>query len=127
MNNYVRGLLVAFALDLVCVAGTRSLAPVAVPATQVASADSLMQRLQENPVDAAAMEALARVYAAQGRPAEAIGPLARALQIDPRRRALWVVLDRALAASGRSKITDAELVRAAREFVEAVDMARHGC
>jgi cytochrome c-type biogenesis protein CcmH/NrfG len=42
-----------------------------------------------------------------------VGCLARAIQLDPYRRDLWVALDRAIARSGRATITDAELTRAA--------------
>jgi len=54
------------------------------------------------------------VCAEQETPDEAIGRLARAIQLDPHRRDLWVALDRAIAQSGRATITDAELTRAAR-------------
>lgn len=43
------------------------------------------------------------------------------------RRDVWVALDRALERSGRAKITDAELTRAALEFISAIEMWGHGC
>ncbi len=89
--------------------------------------DSLMQRLREESRDVDAMLAIARLYTEQGWADDAIGPLARALQLDPYRRDLWVALDRALARGGRAKITDAELTRAALEFVSAIEMQGHGC
>ncbi len=86
-----------------------------------------MQHLQERVDDVDAMLAVARIYTDHGWAGDAIGPLARALQFDPYRRDLWVALDRALKQSGRAKITDAELTRAAREFVQAIEMRGHGC
>jgi hypothetical protein len=89
--------------------------------------DSLMTHLQEVPGDVDAMLLLASVYTAQGWDDSAIGPLARAIQIDPGRRSLWVALDRAVEKSSRTKITDAELVRRANDFLEAVKMWGMGC
>lgn len=89
--------------------------------------DSLMMHLQESPDDVDAMLLLANVYTAQDWDDAAIGPLARALQLDPSRRSLWVALDRTVEKSGLVKITDAELVRRALAFVEAVGMWGHGC
>jgi cytochrome c-type biogenesis protein CcmH/NrfG len=89
--------------------------------------DSLMVHLQESPDDVDAMLLLANVYTAQGWDDSAIGPLARALELDPSRRSLWVALDRAVAKTGRAKITDAELVRRAIAFVETVKMWGMGC
>ena len=73
------------------------------------------------------MLAIAQLYTEHGWAGDAIGPLAGALRLDPYRRDLWVALDRALEQSGRAKITDAELVRAAREFALAIEMRGHGC
>lgn len=89
--------------------------------------DSLMLYLQNHPEDVDAMEKLARVYAEEGWYDAAIGPLARALQLDPERRSLWVALDRAVEQSGWAKITDAELVRRATLFVETFEAWGHGC
>src|SRR3989442_1230223 len=89
--------------------------------------DSLMERLQEQPTDVDAMAKLADVYASHGWYEAAIGPLARALQLDPTRRSLWSALDTAIAKSGRAKMTDEELTEKAAAFVEAVDMWGHGC
>jgi predicted Zn-dependent protease len=152
--NYWKGLLTAVVIDAALIAGCQFLAteppppsraqaivwPPAVPLSQYADSlsldqlsaldgqiDSLMMHLQERPGDVDAMLALARLYADHGWDDRAIGPLARALQLDPRRRSLWVALDHAVEKSGRVKITDAELVRAAQEFVETVDMWGHGC
>jgi len=147
--RYWKGLMIAAAVDLAWIAGHPS--PVG-PRVEVASAvvdlpadpaaasreldqltevgrvtDSLMSYLQDNPEDVTAMEAIARVYADNGWWDAAINPLARALQLDPARRSLWVLLDRAVEKSGRDKITDAELVRRAAAFTESVEMMGHGC
>ena len=89
--------------------------------------DSLMTYLQEHPSDVDAMAKLARVYAGNEWFDDAIGPLARALQLDPSRRALWSALDKAVDGAGLAKITDAELTRRAAAFVEAVEMWGNGC
>lgn len=141
--RYWTGLLIAVAFDAAMIAGPALRAPdhaMQTPAAAQAeslsfaelqqvdrSVDSLMQRLQEQPGDVSAMLAIARIYTEHGWAGDAIGPLARALQLDPYRRDLWVALDRALDKMGREKITDAELARAALEFVSAFEMLGHGC
>ena len=141
--RYWTGLLIAVAFDAAVIAGPGVLTPerpVQTPAVaQVESlsfaelqqvdrsVDSLMQHLQEGPGDVDAMLTLARIYTEHGWEGDAIGPLARALQLDPYRRDLWVVLDRALDEMGKDQITDAELARAALEFVAAFEMQGHGC
>lgn len=144
--TYWKGLLIAVVFDAGLVAGSRFLAteppppsrsqailwPAAAPVPEPEElldgrVDSLMAHLQEHPQDVAAMQRLARLYADVGWPDHAIGPLARALQLDARRWSLWVALDRALEQAGRAKITDAELARAAQEFVAWVEMWGHGC
>ena len=89
--------------------------------------DSLMTVLSESSQDVDAMERLAALYLEHGWSDQALGPLARALQLDPARRSLWVALDRAVEGSGLAKITDAELTRHALAFQESVDMYGHGC
>jgi len=86
----------------------------------IARVDSLMRYLREHPADANALEQLAAMYAANESYDAAIGPLARALQLAPTRRSLWVALDGALRQSGRGTITDAELTRRAVAFRAAV-------
>ncbi len=149
--TYWKGLLIAAAFDAGLIAGARFLATKPVPPSTSQAivwpvsppppappqlgdlkvldrrVDSLMLHLQEHPRDVAAMQRLARLYAEQGWHDQAIGPLARALQLAPHRRSLWVALDRALEQAGHAQITDAELARAAQQFVEAVDMWGHGC
>lgn len=89
----------------------------------VARVESLTQHLHNYPEDVAAMEDLAALYMTNGAYDAAIGPLARALQLDPHRRSLWVALDVAVIKSGRKMITDAELTRRAQLFA-AVFAAR---
>jgi cytochrome c-type biogenesis protein CcmH/NrfG len=140
--RYWKGLLIAVAFDTALIAGPDFLATEPPPPAQSQAiqwpasndldsldrlVDSLMQHLQEHVDDVDAMLAVARLYAEHGWPEDAIGPLARALQLDPYRRDLWVALDRALEQSGRAKITDAELTGAAREFALAIEMRGHGC
>jgi cytochrome c-type biogenesis protein CcmH/NrfG len=86
-----------------------------------------MMNLQEHPDDVDVIQKVADVYANHGWYESAIGPLARALQLDPSRRGLWSALDKAAEKSGIAKITDAELTRRAARFVEAVEMWGHGC
>jgi len=88
MRYYLIGLLIAIVFDAAVIAGPESRAsdPRAVACAQQQSPDA------------------------------EIGCLARAIQLDPYRRALWVALDRAVARSGRATITDAELTRAALKF-----------
>ena len=147
--RYWTGLLIAVAFDAAVIAGPSVLGPESPPAQSqtillpVASepeplsdgrlqeldqrVESLLDHLQENADDVDAMLAVARLYLENGWAEDAIGPLARALQLDPHRRDLWVALDRALARGGRAKITDAELTRAALEFVAAIEMRGHSC
>ena len=140
--RYWKGLMIAAAVDLAWIAGHPSpvgprmeVASVVVDASQELDqltetgrvTDSLMSYLQDNPEDVTAMETLAGVYADNGWWDAAINPLARALQLDPTRRSLWVMLDRAVEKSGRDKITDAELVRRAAAFKETVEMMGDGC
>jgi cytochrome c-type biogenesis protein CcmH/NrfG len=138
--SYWKGLGVAVAIDLIWIMGCPLLATEPPPETrrepvqQVAALaaigqleDSLMERLQDQPNDIDAMQKLADVYASNGWYEAAIGPLARALQLDPTRRSLWSALDTAIAKSGRAKMTDKELTEKAAAFVEAVEMWGHGC
>ena len=89
--------------------------------------DSLMMHLQMEPEDVDAIAKVADVYADNGWWEEAIGPLARALALDPERWSLWTALDRAVEKAGMATITDAELTVRAAEFVEAIEMWGHGC
>lgn len=131
--RYWTGLLIAVAFDAAMIAGPDVLGTEPQPAQPESlsfaelqrvdrSVDSLMQHLQEVPGDVDAMLAIARIYTEHGWAGDAIGPLARALQLNPYRRDLWVALDRALDKMGKDQITDAELARAALEFVSAFEM-----
>jgi cytochrome c-type biogenesis protein CcmH/NrfG len=149
--NYWKGLMLAAAIDAVWIMGCPILASEPESATVVTDTvservvvrtddkltarileasrleDSLMLHLQQHSEDVTPMEKLAHVYMDNEWHESAIGPLARALQLDPSRRSLWVALDRAVELSGRGTITDAELTRKALEFKETVSMWGHGC
>jgi len=133
--RYWTGLLIAVAFDAAVLAGPDYFRTKQQPESLAFAelqqvdrrVDSLMQYLQEHAGDVDAMFAIARIYTEHGWAGDAIGPLARALQLDPYRRDLWVALDRALDKLGKEKITDAELTRAALEFVSAFEMLGHGC
>jgi len=89
--------------------------------------DSLMMQLQMNPEDVDAIEKVADIYAGKAWWNAAIGPLARALQLDPDRWSLWSALDRAVGQAGMATITDAELTVRAASFVDEVMAWGHGC
>lgn len=89
--------------------------------------DSLMMYLRAHPEDIDALEQIAAVYANNGWWNDAIGPLARAIQLDPSRRTLWSALDRAVDNAGLATITDAELTERAAAFAEAIEMYGDGC
>ncbi len=150
--NYWKGLMLAAAIDAVWIMGCPILASepgfdalvtdtvwvanqepepaAAIPAVIMDASrleDSLMTHLQQHPDDVTAMEKLAQVYMENAWYEAALRPLARALQIDPTRRSLWVALDRAIEKSGRETITDAELTQKAIEFKDAVEMWGMGC
>lgn len=147
--SYWKGLMIAVAIDLVWIMGSPATATgpepylttklLELPAPVVEQSrvaelevtsdrvDSLMLHLQQNSEDVAAMEQVAEIYMGNEWFEAAIGPLARALQIDPTRRSLWVALDRAVEKSGRGKVSDGELASSALDFVEAVKMWGHGC
>jgi len=87
----------------------------------IARVEALTQHLRTYPRDVDEMEHLAALYMANESYDAAIGPLARALQLEPNRRGLWSALDRAVERSGGARITDAELTRRAASFVEALE------
>ena len=89
--------------------------------------DSLMMHLQEFPDDVDAIEKVADVYVDKGWWDQAIGPLARAIQLDADRWTLWSALDRAVGNAGMATISDAELTVRAANFVAEVEMWGHGC
>lgn len=91
-------------------------APQAEAQMKVARVEALTQHLRSYPKDVDEMEHLAALYLANGSYDAAMGPLARALQLDPRRRSLWTALDTALRHLDRQRITDEELALRAGEF-----------
>jgi len=142
--SYWKGLAAAVAIDLVWIMGASTvLAPdLQEPAYTVAEPspnevdelieiserlDSLVMQLQMNPADVDAMEKVADIYADKGWWDAAIGPLARAIQLDAGRWSLWSALDRALEKAGMATITDAELTVRAANFVDEVNAWGHGC
>jgi cytochrome c-type biogenesis protein CcmH/NrfG len=151
--NYGKGLIIALVFDLAWLMGSpaATMGPDPMPPVQEVVADwpapphvkaraavanferighqedSLMTYLQAHPSDVDAMAQLAHIYAEHEWFVDAIGPLARALQLDPSRRALWSALDRAVDGAGIAKIGDAELTRRAQAFVESVEMWGHSC
>ena len=135
--SYWKGLAVAAALDLAWIAACPAMPTDPAPPRVIEAVaelvdidrhvDSLMMHLQAHDEDVDAMQALADLCLSHSWHEAAIGPLARALQLDPSQRSLWVALDRAVERSGRQKITDAELTRRAQQFVEAIEMWGHGC
>jgi len=86
----------------------------------VARVAALTHHLHNYPRDVDEMEHLAALYMANGSYDAALGPLARALQLDPHRRSLWVALDTALRSLGRQRISDEELTIRASEFRRAL-------
>ena len=94
--------------------------PVAEAQMKVARVEALTEHLRSCPKDVDEMEHLAALYMANGSYDAALGPLARALQLDPRRRSLWVMLDTALRHLDRRRISDEELVLRAGEFRNAL-------
>jgi cytochrome c-type biogenesis protein CcmH/NrfG len=140
--SYWRGLAVAVAVDLVWIMGSSTILtpepwtlPVAEPQPSEVDAlietserlDSLMTQLREFPEDVDAIEKVADIYADKGWWDAAIGPLARAIQLDPERWSLWIALDRAVGKAGLGTISDAELTVRAASFVDEVNEWGHGC
>src|SRR5213078_4701824 len=103
-----------------------ALGPASSPGTQaevqmkVARVEGLTHHLRNYPRDVDEMEHLAALYMANGSYDAALGPLARALQLDPQRRSLWVTLDSALRHLDRQRISDEELVLRAARFKEGL-------
>jgi len=129
MTNW-KGVTVALGLALGWIVGNPAVAlgpapdPQAEVQVNIARVESLTQHLHSYPDDVGAMEDLAALYMVNGCYDIAIAPLARALQLDPHRRSLWVALDVAVIKSGRKMITDAELTRLAAAFRGAVENGR---
>ena len=86
----------------------------------IARVEALTEHLRSCPQDVDEMEHLAALYMANGAYDAALGPLARALQLNPHRRSLWAALDGALRHLDRQRISDEELVLRAGEFRKAL-------
>lgn len=87
----------------------------------IARVEALTQHLRNYPQDVDEMEHLAALYMANRSYDAALGPLARALQLDPHRRSLWVALESAMRNVGRQRISDEELTLRALEFRNALN------
>ena len=114
------GLAVGWIVGNPAVALGPALDPQAEVQVNVARVEGLTQHLRDNPQDVDEMEHLAALYMANGSYDAALGPLARALQLDPHRRSLWAALDGALRHFGRHRMSDEELVLRAGEFRKAL-------
>ncbi len=88
--------------------------------------EDLQLAVQQDEQDVEAMKQLAELYMRLGSYGDAIGPLARAVELEPQRGDLWMALGRALERSGRTPDTT-DLAAAAREFTEMIALAGHGC
>lgn len=88
--------------------------------------DSLLLAVQEDSADVDAMAELAHLYMRHGSFEQAIGPLARAIQVDPKRDDVWYELLLALKLSGLDE-HPVDLAARALEFAEMAAMAGHGC
>jgi hypothetical protein len=86
--------------------------------------DSLMLAIQKNGSDARLMWKLAELYLEHGWDAQALQPLARALELDPASATLRQMLDLAMQ---RLAVDEVDLDTLAREFRESVEMWGHGC
>ena len=80
--------------------------------------------IQNDPIDSRSMTELAFLYMKQGWFDRAIGPLARAREIDATSEPLRRYLELAIARSERGAV---DLYQAARDFEEQVMMEGHGC
>ena len=80
--------------------------------------------IQNDPIDSRSMTELAFLYMKQGWFDQAIGPLARAREIDATSEPLRRYLELAIA---RAKLGTVDLYQAARDFEERVAMEGHGC
>jgi cytochrome c-type biogenesis protein CcmH/NrfG len=121
MTNW-KAVTVALGLALGWIVGNPALALGPAPDSQaevqvnIARVEALTQHLRNNPRDVDEMEHLAALYMVNGSYDAALGPLARALQLDPHRRSLWAALDTALRHLGRQRVSDEELVLRAAAF-----------
>jgi cytochrome c-type biogenesis protein CcmH/NrfG len=88
--------------------------------------DSLVRAIQNDSTDEGAMVELAHLYMREGSFEHAVGPLARAMEVDPDRDDLWYELLLAMNLAGIDR-EQVDLAAMAREFAEMTAMAGHGC
>ena len=102
--------------------------PTAAQLAELNTIDSLatvyILAVQDDPLDVRSMTDLAFLYMKQGWFDRAIGPLARAREIDATSEPLRRYLELAIARSGMGYV---DLFQAAREFEEMVEIEGHGC
>jgi len=103
--------------------------PTAVPAIAMlnvvdSTATAYILTIQNDPIDSRSMTELAFLYMKQGWFDQAIGPLARAREIDATSEPLRRYLELAVA---RAELGFVDLYQAARDFEERVAMEGHGC
>lgn len=112
-----------------------SAAPRALPADSLSVAElgevdrrraELILSIQQNDRDLVALAELAHLYMRHGWFGEAIGPLARAVEVDPSRDDLFYELLLAVKLSGRPE-GEVDFTEEARAFMDAVEMEGHGC
>jgi cytochrome c-type biogenesis protein CcmH/NrfG len=88
--------------------------------------DSLVRAIQNDSADVGAMVDLAHLYMREGSFEHAVGPLARAMEVDPDRDDLSYELLLAMNLAGMDR-EQVDLAAMAREFAEMTAMAGHGC
>ncbi len=88
--------------------------------------DSLIGAIQDDAGDVAALAELAHLYMLHGAYDEAVGPLARALEIAPERDDLRSELRLAFRL-GKLDEQQVDLAEKVRQFLDLVSMTGHGC
>ena len=88
--------------------------------------DSLVLEVQQDSANVEAMAELAHLYMRHGSFEQAVGPLARALEVSPGRDDLWYELLLVLKLSGLDQ-REVDLTVRALEFADMARMAGHGC
>ena len=88
--------------------------------------DELLRKIEENAEDVEAMTALAYLYMRHRWFDRAIGPLARAVEIEPARDDLRHELGLAVKLSGRTE-SEVDYADEARRFAGQAAMHGHGC
>jgi hypothetical protein len=88
--------------------------------------DSLVRAIQDNDSNVDAMVELAHLYMREGSFESAVGPLARAMEVDSNRDDVWYELLLAMKLAGLDR-EQVDLAERAREFAEMAAMAGHGC